>query len=123
MPTPRLCSTQVDEVTRNQSVATLPVKGVGEHRVDEVTKIQSLATPQVKGMGEHRDPIRGEGEHQVDEVTKTQPIINDEVTKTQSITETMLDLRGHTLMPRLHSNQFVITPPLRVVGEHQDPVK
>ena len=40
---PRLCSTQVDEVTRDQSVATPPFRGVGEHQ------------DQLGGVDEHRE--------------------------------------------------------------------
>ena len=66
------------------------------------TSTQCVATLPIRGMGDHQDV---------------------EITKTQSITAKMSDLRGYTLMPRLCSAQSVATPPVRGVGEHRDPAE
>ena len=50
-----------DEVTKTQSVATLSVRGMGDHQDVEITDTQSIATPPVRGVGEHLDPVRGNG--------------------------------------------------------------
>ena len=99
-----------DEVV-TQPVATPPVGRVGVHQDCEVTTQPVIITLPVKGEGEHREPVREESERRDQEVA-TQP-----VTTTLPVREEGEPRRTEV------STQPVNTPPVRGVGEHQDPVR